>query len=60
MGKGDIGGQVFWNYHRTPGRNDFGDAMAQGYALAAYGGIGTSGRVEVSGRKKYRQSDLSR
>ena len=60
MGKGDIGGQVFWNYHRTPGRNDFGDAMAQGYALAAYYGIGTSGRVEVSGRKKYRQSDLSR
>jgi hypothetical protein len=28
------------------GRHDFGDAMAQGYAAAAFGGIGTGGRVE--------------
>jgi len=60
IGKGDVGGQMFWNYHRQPGRNDFGDAMAQGYALAAYEGIGTGGRVDISrGRKTYRQSDLT-
>ena len=45
MGKGEIGGQMIWNFHRVPGRNDFGDAMAQAYALAAYGGIGTCGRT---------------
>ena len=61
MGKGEVGGQMMWNFHRVPGRNDFGDAMAQGYALAAYMGIGTHGKVEMrGGRKKYRQSDLTR
>lgn len=43
IAKGEIGGQMFWNFHRQPGKNDFGDAMAQGYALAAYCGIGTGG-----------------
>jgi hypothetical protein len=61
MGKGEVGGQMMWNFHRIPGKNDFGDAMAQGYALAAYIGIGTHGKVEMrGGRKKYRQSDLTR
>ena len=45
-GKGDVGGQMFWNWVRAPGRNDFGDAMAQGYALAAYGGTGTAGQAQ--------------
>jgi len=43
VGKGDVGGQTFWNWHRAPGKNDFGDAMAQAYALSAYGGVGTGG-----------------
>lgn len=46
MGKGEIGGQMIWNWHRVPGRNDFGDAVAQAYAAAAFNGIGTGGRVE--------------
>ena len=54
MGKGEIGGQMIWNYHRVPGRNDFGDAMAQAYALAAYGGIGTGGRSVRGERRKIR------
>ncbi len=47
LGKGEIAGQVFWNFHRVPGRNDFGDALAQAYALAAFGGIGTGGRQRI-------------
>lgn len=45
LGKGEIGGQMLWNWQRLPGRNDFGDAMAQGYACGAYAGIGTGGRT---------------
>jgi hypothetical protein len=45
LGKGEVGGMMMWNWKRLPGRNDFGDAMAQSYALAAYVGIGTGGRV---------------
>jgi hypothetical protein len=43
LGKGEIGGMLLWNWVTQPGRHDFGDAMAQGFALAAYGGIGTGG-----------------
>ncbi len=43
MGKGEIGGQMFWNFVTVPGRHDFLDAMAQGYAAAAYDGTGTGG-----------------
>ena len=43
LGKGEIGGQLLWNWVTLPGRHDFGDAMAQGYAAAAFGGIGTGG-----------------
>jgi hypothetical protein len=43
VGKGDVGGKVVWNYNSVPGKNDFLDAMAQGYALAAFEGIGTGG-----------------
>ena len=50
MGKGEVGGQMFWNWHKVPGYNDFGDAMAQAYALTAYQGIGTAGRVGKSRR----------
>ena len=58
--KKEIGGRMHWEWHKTPGRNDFGDALAQGFALAAYEGIGTSGRVKVAGRKRYTQADLRR
>ncbi|MFH1517493.1 MAG: terminase gpA endonuclease subunit, partial [Pseudomonadota bacterium] len=43
LGKAEVGGQMMWNWHTQPGRHDFGDAMAQAYAGAAYGGIGTGG-----------------
>ena len=51
---------MHWEWHKTPGRNDFGDALAQGYALAAYEGIGTSGREQSTVRKRYTQADLRR
>jgi hypothetical protein len=60
-GKGEVGGLMMWNYVRAPGKNDFGDALAQCYALAALQGIGTGGKVDVrGGRKKYRQADFTR
>lgn len=52
LGKGEIGGQMLWNFVRVPGKNDFGDAMAQGYAATAYQGIGTSGGALVKVKKK--------
>ena len=53
MGKGEVGGRMMWNWHTTPGKHDFGDCMAQAYAAAAYGGIGTGGQVKRN-RKKAR------
>jgi hypothetical protein len=44
LGKGEIGGQMIWNWKTLPGKHDFGDAGAQAYAAAAFGGIGTGGR----------------
>lgn len=43
LGKGDVGGMMLWNWATLPGKHDFGDCMAQGYAAAAFGGIGTGG-----------------
>jgi hypothetical protein len=43
MGKGEIGGSMFWNFVTVPGRHDFLDAMAQGYAATAFDGTGTGG-----------------
>jgi len=61
IGKGEVGGEMFWNFHKLPGKNNFGDAMAQAYALCAFLGIGTTGKVSVgTGRKKYRASDFKR
>jgi hypothetical protein len=51
LGRGEVGGKQVWTFARQPGPHDYGDAMAQCYALAAYGGIGTSG--QVMRRKKY-------
>jgi len=45
-GKTEAAGKVIWVYRRVPGKNDFLDATAQGYAAAAYNGIGTGGYVE--------------
>lgn len=45
-GKGDVGGQQVWVWDTQPGKHDAGDCMAMGYALAAWGGIGTAGRQE--------------
>jgi hypothetical protein len=57
LGKGDVGGLTFWNFKRLPGRNDFGDALAQGYALAAFGfGIGTSGRQRIGQARRPKPS----
>lgn len=51
VGKGEIGGLMIWNWHTVPGRHDFGDVMAQAYALAAYMGIGTGGRSAFSKKR---------
>ena len=45
MGKAEVGGDMVWNWHTQPGPHDYGDCMSQGYAMAAYAGIGTSGRI---------------
>ena len=47
LGKAEVGGQLLWNWHTQPGAHDYSDAMAQGYAMAAYHGIGTGGEVKV-------------
>jgi hypothetical protein len=43
LGRGEVGGKQVWTFASQPGRHDYGDAMAQGYAAAAWGGIGTGG-----------------
>jgi hypothetical protein len=58
LGKGEIGGQMIWNFTRVPGRNDFGDAMAQGYAVHAFQGIGTGGGVAAK-RQRRRPSGVT-
>ena len=45
LGKDVVGGKTVYVFARQPGRHDFGDAMAQGYALAAFEGVGTGGTV---------------
>jgi hypothetical protein len=45
LGKGIIAGREVWTFAAQPGRHDYGDAMAQGYAAAAFGGIGTGGVI---------------
>ena len=54
LGKGEVGGQMIWNFTRVPGRNDFGDAMAQCYAVSAFQGIGTGGSV-VRRKQKHKR-----
>ncbi|MCK9517582.1 MAG: hypothetical protein M0R74_00935 [Dehalococcoidia bacterium] len=54
MGKGEIGGQTIWNWHSLPGKHDFHDAIAQGYALAAFCGIGTGGALQAQAAAKWR------
>lgn len=41
LGKETVAGAPVWVFARQPGRHDYGDATAQAYAVAAYGGIGT-------------------
>lgn len=36
-----------WDWRSEPGRHDFGDAVSLCYVGAAWGGIGTGGRVET-------------
>ena len=42
MGKADVGGTMFWNWHTQPGKHDFGDCMAMCYAGSAWQGIGAN------------------
>jgi hypothetical protein len=49
-----------WRWVRTPGRNDWGDALAMCYMGAAVAGIGTGGAVVAQRtRKRYSQKDLT-
>jgi hypothetical protein len=43
MGKGNVGGEMQWNWHTAPGPHDYADVIAQAYAAAAWQGIGTGG-----------------
>lgn len=54
LGKGEIGGQMIWNWHQVPGKHDYCDAMAQGFAAAAFGGIGTGGGQPLGHSNKAR------
>jgi hypothetical protein len=51
LGKEVVAGSTVRIFASGPGRHDYGDAMAQGYAVAAYGGIGTTGG-EVKQKQK--------
>jgi hypothetical protein len=55
MGKADVGGDMVWNWHTQPGPHDYGDCMSQGYAAAAYVGIGTSGIIRRRTKKRGRK-----
>lgn len=55
-GKAEIGGEMIWNWGRVPGPHDYGDVMAQAYAGAAWGGIGTGGRVAHSRQRRKKPS----
>ena len=44
VAKEDKGGKMEWTWQNVPGKQDFHDAMAQCYALAAFGGLGTGGQ----------------
>jgi len=44
--KAELGGQTVWKWKEQPGVvHDYGDCMAQGFAAAAFYGIGTGGAV---------------
>jgi len=53
MGKEVVAGVPVHVFARVSGRHDYGDAMAQSYALAAYGGIGTTGEQEQPQKAVY-------
>jgi hypothetical protein len=48
--KGLVGDRMFWDFERSPGKNDFADAANMCYVLASIKGVGTGGRVEKQGR----------
>jgi hypothetical protein len=45
-----LSGRTEWIWRKPAPQHDYGDALAQAYALAAFGGIGTGGQVV---RRKY-------
>jgi len=59
-GKGEIGGQMMWNWIDMPGKQDFHDAVAQCYALAAFMGMGTGGRTVVNKYRERRRCKVKR
>ena len=53
IAKGEFGGKMAWKWHEVPGKRDYFDAMGQGYAAAAFEGIGT-------GSSNYRKPSKAR
>jgi hypothetical protein len=45
-----LSGLTEWIWRKPAPTHDYGDALAQAYALAAFGGIGTGGRVAAKPR----------
>lgn len=54
MGKGNVGGEMQWNWHTAPGPHDYADVVAQAYAAAAWQGIGTGGSAPEQKQQKGR------
>jgi hypothetical protein len=51
QGRQEIAGQMVWVWHTQPGPHDYGDVMTMAYALAAWGGIGTGGRIVAAPKR---------
>ena len=59
IARGEFGGDMEWKWFERPGKHDYFDCMGQGYAAAAYLGIGTGGAIPPpKQRKRYTAADL--
>jgi len=56
QGKAEIGGQMVWVWNTAPGPHDYGDTMTMCYMGAAWGGIGSTGKVVTQFRTNRRRS----
>jgi hypothetical protein len=55
----DKGGKIEHTWRNIPGKQDFHDAMAQAYALAAFFGIGTGGQTAKPAQRPRRAGGVT-